>query len=93
MRLDGWRCLQRVVLELRVLLLGEFFKKKIYFGTQLILVLFQRDHYLIPELVDASDDEYGMYGFESRKEGEDFFIYVTPPDSTISFLRVVICHS
>ena len=93
---------------MRVLLPGEFFeRKKINFGKQIILVLFQRDHYLIPELVDPSDDEYydeeteergpdtlyGMYGFESREEGEDFFIYVTPPDSTISFLRVVICHS
>ena len=71
------------------------------------MVLFQRDHLLIPELVDASDDEYydevteergpdtlyGMYGFESREEAEDFFFYVTPPDSTISFLLVVICNS
>ena len=66
--------------------------------------MFQRDHLLIPELVDLSDDEYydevteesgpdtlfGMYGLQSREEAEDFLFFVTPPDSSISFLLVVI---
>ena len=36
------------------------------------------------------DTLYGMYGLQSREEAEDFLFFVTPPDSTMSFLLVVI---
>ena len=69
--------------------------------------MFQRDHLLIPELVDVSDDDYfdevteesgpdtlfGMYGLQSREESEDFFFMVTPPDSPFSFHILTICGS
>lgn len=87
--------------------LVSFDKKYFIFKKQLIFIFFQLDHHLMPELVDVSEDDYfdevteergpdtlyGMYGFESREEAEDFFIYVTPPDSSISFLLVVISGS
>ena len=70
-------------------------------------MFFQLDHLLLPELIDMPEDDYfdevteesgpdtlyGMYGLQSREEAEDFLFFVTPPDSSISFLLVVISGS